>query len=403
MRKRLVVLMMLVAVVLGGVALWSRVGPKLQAPSVVRLPPGEPTAIPGGGSAEELPVQVRTFKASRVAFSDMLPVTGTIRGQSEVPMKFEVNGVVRAIHFHEGEVVETGELIAELEDRDARLRVEHAQSKLAAAEAQAKVAATRLAMHERLFAAGAIIQAKLDEMRAEREQAQAQVATARKEVELAESELDKTRLEAPITGVLGTFEVDPGEYVTPQSAVCLLADVSSVFVELGIIERDIEKVKLGQVVKITVDAFPGAEFQGAIDQMTPIIEGKSRTLTAKVKVLNDTGSLLPGMFARAEIAVFQKEDALIVPTTALQDQDGDGTFESVFTVDEAQLAHPRPIRLGYTTTDYAEILEGLVEEEQVVVEARGKLQEGSKVVLLEVEESGLKRTEPHEDGKDVDR
>ena len=398
MRRRLRLLIILLGLALGAAALWRAIGPVLRGggPAVVKLPPGQPAAIPEGGTPEEMPVQVRVFKASKVSFSDTLPVTGTVRGQMEVPLKFEINGVVKAIHFREGELVQHGEAIADLDDHELQLRVEHSQAKLAAAQAQEKLAAHRMAMHERLFQLGAIIQEKLEESKLEHEQAQAQLDTAGKEVELAQADLTKASLKAPMDGVVGTLEVEVGEFVTPQTSVGLLADVTNVFVELGVIERDIEKVKLGQAAKITVDAFPGAELHGTIETLTPVIEGKSRTLTAKVKVPNEKGALLPGMFARAELTVFQKEDALVVPTTALQDQDGDGVFEAVFVVDEAQIAHLHPIQLGYMTTDYAEIASGVEEEEQVVVEARGKLKDGSKVVLLEVEESGLKREEPHE-------
>lgn len=396
MRRRLGLLVLLIGIVVGAAVLWRTVGTTwFGGPAVVRLPPGAPPAIPEGPPPEELPIQVRTHKVSRVTFSDTLPVTGTVRGQVEMPLKFEVSGVIKQIAFKEGELVEQNEVVATLDDRDAKLRVEYAQKKLATAEAEAQLAVTRLGVHERLFQIGAIIRAKLDEAKAEVARARAQVATAAKEVELAQAEEAKTILKAPISGVIGSLEVEPGEVVTvnPPTTICLLADVASVNVELGVIERDIEKVKLGQRAKITVDAFPGSEFTGAIEQMTPIIEGKSRTLTAKVKVPNEGGALLPGMFARAEITVFEKEEALIVPTTALQDLDGDGAFETVYTVELDQTARVRPIRLGYLTTDYAEILEGLVEEEQVVVEARGKLKDGGKVLLIEVEESGLAREE----------
>lgn len=385
--------------ILGLAALWRAVAPMVRGggPAVVQLPPGQPGVIPEGGAPEELPVQVRVFKASRVSFSDTLPVTGTVRGQTEVPLKFEINGTIKAIHFREGEMVQREEAIAELDDHELQLRVEHSEAKHEAADAQAKLAAHRVGMHERLFQIGAIIGEKLEESRLEEAQARAQALAAEKETSLAQAELAKASLKAPMDGVIGTLDVEVGEFVTPQASVGLLADVAAVFVELGVIERDIEKVKLGQAAKIMVDAFPGVELQGTIESLTPVIEGKSRTLTAKVKVLNDKGALLPGMFARAELTVFEKEDALVIPTTALQDQDGDGVFEAVFVADEAQIAHLRPIQLGYMTTDYAEIGSGIDEDEQVVVEARGKLKDGSKVVLLEVEESGLKREEPHDE------
>jgi cobalt-zinc-cadmium efflux system membrane fusion protein len=170
-------------------------------------------------------------------------------------------------------------------------------------------------------------------------------------------------------------------------------DVQSVFVELGIIERDIEKIRLGARVKVTVDSLPNTPFEGNIDNLAPLIEGKSRTLTAKVRVENPQGQLLPGMFARAEIAVFEKPDALVIPTSALKDTDGDGKFDSVYIL-EIETAHLKPITLGYLTTDYAEIASGVEEGDQVISEARGALKDGSKVSLLEVEEAGIERAEP---------
>ncbi len=363
---------------------------------MTRLPPG---AKPEAGpqiAEEAVPVAVRTFKASRIEFTDLLPSLGTVRGISEVELKFETNGIVKTIQFREGDVVSQGQVLATLEERDAQLRLEYAESKLKAAQAQRDLAAKRLSINEQLHQIGAIIRAKLEESELEVDQAEAQMETAQKEVELAEAELGKVTLKAPIDGVMGTKEVDEGEFYTSQSPpmiVATLMDVSSVYVELGIIEKDIERIRMGQRVKVTVDSIPNAAFEGTIDNLAPLIEGKSRTLTAKVKVENPQGQLLPGMFARAEIAVYEKPEALVVPTSALKDTDGDGKFESVFVL-EGDAAKLKPITLGYLTTDYAEVTDGLKDEEAVVTEARGPLKDGSKVTLLEEEESAIQRAEP---------
>jgi membrane fusion protein (multidrug efflux system) len=258
-----------------------------------------------------------------------------------------------------------------------------------------RLAEKKYEINEKLFELGAIIRAKLEESELEKGVAEAQLDTAEKEVALAEAELSKTTLEAPIEGVMGTREVEVGEFMSmnPPTVVATLMDVGTVFVELGIIERDIERIRLGQKVKVSVDSLPNASFEGTIDNLAPLIEGKSRTLTAKVRVENAQGQLLPGMFARAEVAVFEKPDALVVPTSALKDTDGDGKFESVFVV-EADLAKLKPITLGYLTTDYAEVTDGLSEGDLAVSEARGPLEDGSKVTLLEEEEAGVQRVEP---------
>lgn len=387
------ILIFLVLAAAGGAFLQWGLPLLLKEPTITRLPPG--AKPPGGPEAEILPVPVRTFKASRIEFKDILPTLGTIRGQVEVDLKFEVSGVVKTIDFREGDLVSQDQVLAALDDRDAALRLEYAQSKRSAAEAQLRLAEKKYEINEKLFELGAIIRAKLEESELEKGVAEAQLDTSEKEVALAEAELSKTTLEAPIEGVMGTREVEVGELVSmnPPTVVATLMDVGTVFVELGIIERDIERIRLGQKVKVSVDSLPNASFDGTIDNLAPLIEGKSRTLTAKVRVENAQGQLLPGMFARAEVAVFEKPDALVVPTSSLKDTDGDGKFESVFVV-EGDAAKLKAITLGYLTTDYAEVTEGLSEGDLVVSEARGPLTDGSKVTLLEEEEAGVQRVEP---------
>lgn len=365
----------------------------LEGPSVVRLPPGAKPSTAPGIEQEKLPIPVRVFKASRIDFTDILPTMGTVRGESEVELKFEVSGLVSSVNFREGDLVTEGQTLATLNDKEAGLKVEYATAKLNTAKTQLKLAEHRLGVNEKLYQLGAIIEPKLKESQIEVEQAQTQVATADRELDLASNEQEKTILKAPIEGVMGTRDLEVGAYVTPQTVVATLLEVGNVFVELGIIERDIERIRMGQRVKVTVDALSDAPFQGTIDNLAPVIEGKSRTLTAKVKVENPQGKLLPGMFARAEIAVFEKPNTLVVPTSSLKDMDGDGKFESVFVV-EGETARVKPITLGYLTTDYAEIAQGLEEGAQVVTEARGPLQDGASVSLLETEEAGIQRAEP---------
>ncbi len=399
MSKRLQMLLVMAIVLMVGVGAVVWVLPMmLKGPSVVKMPPGTKQ----GTEQVALPVPVRVFKATRIEFTDLLPTVGTVRGQSEVELKFEVNGVVKSVDFREGDIASKGQVLMTVDDKDAQLRQEYSESKVKTAQAQQNLAEKRSSINEQLYQLGAIIKEKLEESQLEVEQAKTQVETAEKEMELAKGELEKTILKAPMDGVMGTREAEPGEFVTPQIVVGTLLDVGSVFVELGIIERDIERIRMGQNVKITVDSLPNQTFQGTIDNLAPMIEGKSRTLTAKVKVENPQGQLLPGMFARAEIAVFEKPNALVVPTSALKDIDGDGKFESVFVV-EGETARIKPIALGYLTTDYAEIGGGLEEGEQVVTEARAALKDGGKVSLLETEEAGIQRVEPEISKKEKER
>jgi len=394
MFKRLKTIIIVAVVLIAGFFFVTALLPSmLKNPKVTHLPPGVKPKGGPGTPEENLPIPVRTFKVSKIEFTDLLPTLGTVRGQREVEMKFEVSGTVKSVNFREGDLIKEDQELITLDDREAQLRLQYAESKRATAEAQLKLAKKRLSVNEELYKIGAIIRPKLEESQIEVEQAETQVDTADKEANLARHELERTVFKASMDGVIGTRQIEPGEYVTPQSVVATLIDVNAVYVELGIIERDIERIRLGQKVKVSVDSLPNKTFEGKVDNLAPVIEGKSRTLTAKVKVENTQGQLLPGMFARAEIAVFEKPDALVVPTAALKDTDGDGKFESVFVAD-GEKAALKPVTLGYLTTDYAEVTQGLQEGDQVISEARGNLKDGSALSFLEKEEAAFERTEP---------
>ncbi|MEK7868155.1 MAG: efflux RND transporter periplasmic adaptor subunit, partial [Candidatus Omnitrophota bacterium] len=211
-----------------------------------------------------------------------------------------------------------------------------------------------------------------------------QAKSAEVELKSAEAELKKTDLVAFREGVLGTREAEVGEFVTPNNKISTLYDVKEVFVELGIVEKDINKITLEQNVVVTVDAHSGVVFNGKIDYVYPVIEGKSRTLTAKIKLPNPDAQLLPGMFARAMITVAEFKNAIVIPSLSLNKKD-EGYMVS--TVDEQNRAHIKPVKVEYVTTDYSVIGEGLSEGELVVTETPQELKEEMPVQVIEVQEN----------------
>ncbi len=339
------------------------------------------------GRERKLPV--RTYKISRQDFKDTLPVLGAVKGMTELDLKFPISGTVASINFKEGELVKKGEVITTLDQRDALLKVSYNESRLKSAETALEAAQKKLEIHEDLYRINAIIEPRLQEIRLERDSARHQMETVRAELDSARSELDKTLLYASQDGVIGARDIEVGEFVTPNDRVFTLVDIQEVHIDVGIIERDINKVALGQGASVRVDAYPREEFWGVIDNIFPIVEGGSRTLTAKVRVPNDkeTGLLLPGMFARVQVNLAEFEKAIIVPSVSVNDLDRDGTFESVYVIDAEDVAHVRPVKVLYDkSTDFWVIQEGLQEGELVVVEAPESLKEGDKVQVIEIQE-----------------
>jgi membrane fusion protein (multidrug efflux system) len=369
--------------------------------SITKTEPAAPTTTPLVATPDEGEARatlVRAFKVKPVNFQDILPVMGSIKGKTEIQLKFEINGNIEHINFREGEKIKKGDIVASLDPKDALLRANYAKSKFNSTQAAYKSVLKKLEVHKQLYEAGAIIKTKLEEVELETESAKFQLETAKSEMELAENELTKTRLYATKDGVMGPREAEEGEFVTPQDKVGSLLEISEVFVEVGVVERDIEKLKIGQKAKVFVDAYPNVTFEGTVDYIFPVIEGKSRTLTAKIKVSNPNGLLLPGMFSRTEILIVDLKGALMVPVTCLVTKGG-AVIAPVIpapslikTEDEAQLGtlQMRRVTLGYRTSDYAEIKSGVSANDLVIIEVQGgELKDGARVKITGSEEMEL--------------
>ena len=327
--------------------------------------------------SEATPVKV--YKIKRMDFKDTLPVLGTIRGYKEVPLKFQVSGVLESFNFEEGEKIQEGDIIANLEQKDALLKLKYAELELSSSK--------------KMFEIGAIIEDALEK--------------SKLEYESAKSDLEKTNIYAVSDGVLGSRDIYVGTYVTPNDKVGMFADITKVYAEFDIIEKDVPKLKLGQKSEIFVDALPNKNFVGTIDTISPIIEGRTRTQRVKVELKNPEGSLNPGMFTRGLISTYEKKDALIVPASALKKQEeGYVVFvvhrdkeleaekqevptqviEGIEVERDTGTIEIRAVKVAYMTQDRVEIGEGLEENELIVMELYQELQDQEKVEVAEVQE-----------------
>ena len=330
-------------------------------------------------------VPVRCYRTALMYFKDDLSVMGTVRGSIEITCKFEVNGVIDAINYREGDIIYKDDLIAALNKKDVQLKIDYAKSKLESAKTQHLATQKKLDIHKSLYEIGGIIKVKLEEVELEVRSAELQVESAEVELKSAESEFEKTNLHAPRDGVLGSKDVEVGEFVTSNDKIATLYDIMKVFVELGIVEKDIEKIALEQDVAVTVDAYYGVDFRGIIDSIVPVIEGRSRTLTVRVGIENEDAMLLPGMFARALITVAEFEDAIVVPSMSINKTEDEG-YNAFIVNEDAGTVEMRPVEVAYVTTDFTVIASGIAEGELVVSDTPQELKDGMDVDIIEVQE-----------------
>ncbi len=336
---------------------------------------------------EEEAVVVKAIKVKKGEFKDVLPILGTVEGSSEVDLKFEVNGIIDFFNFKEGDFVRKGDVVSRLNNSDAMLKVKYRQAKLEVAQTAIKGAQKKVDIYQNLYKIGAVIKEKLDETEIDLENKQKEYEAAKIEVESAKAELDKTYLKSPIDGVLGQRDADPGEFATSNTDVISVYDTKEVFVKIGVVEKDINKVTANLPVSIAVGTYPDKEFQGTVVNTMPRIQGKSRTLTVKAKISNEDNLLVPGMFAKGTITVYTKKDTISVPIDAVQGKEGES---HVFIVDENSKTVKKDIKVGYIASEEIQIDEGLAEGDQVVTDSPVKLKEGIKVKVAEEKEEDSK-------------
>ncbi len=311
-----------------------------------------------GVAVVDMGTQVKVLKTTKTDFSDSILAMGSIKGFAQVNLGFQISGVVSVFYFREGDEIKSGQVIVQLDPQEQLLKYEQAKVKYENAQA--------------LYDLGAIIPLKLKE--------------ARLEVELAQTELAKTAIVAPSDGILGSRDVEVGSMVNPNMKVATFLDVEDVFAEAGIMEREINKVVLGQSVKINVDAYPDLDFGGTVTNISPMVKGKSKTLNVKVQIANPYRLLLPGMFVRVRVKIFETKNAIIIPRPALKKVKG---AYHVFAVNPDNKAEFKTVKLGYVTTDNVQITEGLKEGELVVVEGMEELKDGAKVQVMEYQSTAF--------------
>ena len=181
---------------------------------------------------------------------------------------------------------------------------------------------------------------------------------------------------------MGPLEVEAGELVSPHFKVASLFNVSKVFVDAGIIEKDISKVRRDQNVTVEVDAYPKDQREVKVATISPVVEGKSRNFKVRIEIPNNdpTKPFLPGMFARAKIIIYSAPQALIVPVSAIKD-------DMVYVVKDSKVS-PQVVKVKYKSYDYAEISEGLKESDEIVAEVEGEVSAGTKAEVINKREYG---------------
>jgi multidrug efflux system membrane fusion protein len=318
------------------------------------------------------PANVTAVVAKSEAIPNLLTAVGDLVAVHQVNVTSDVSGRITEILFTAGSRVKAGTPLVQLFDGPE-------QGDLANYKAQATVAQLSLDRAKQLASRQFGPQATVDTAQAAFDQANAGIAKT-------EAIISQKLVRAPFDGDLGVRQVEVGQYLTAGTQIVSLTDLSTLYANLTVTEKQSSQVKVGQTVKIAVDAYPGRDFEGKITTIEPQISTDTRNIRVQATISNPDRILKPGMFATTTITLPEKPPVVTVPETAV-----DYTLygDSVFLITEKKeddgktslTAVRTAVKTGNRTAGRVAILKGLNPGDRVVAVGQIKLRSGMAVAI----------------------
>ena len=312
------------------------------------------------------PTRVKTQVVSPGMMDNAQTYVGIVEEREATAVSFTGMGVVKRMLVNEGQAVTRGQLIAEMDDTQAR-------NVLSGAEAQMTQANDALERYKMLHDNGSLPEVQWVEI-------QSKVAQAKSQLEVAKKNLADCRLTAPVSGIIGKKLIGTGETALPSQAIVSILDISTVKVKVAVPEAEIGGINASTPTSILVEAINGS-YQGGRIEKGVEADALTHTYDIRINVANGDRKLLPGMVASVRF-ISEGSQAIgskMVPVTALQKK-SDGTL-FVWTVGKDSTAHRTTVTIGQTQGNYVNVVDGLSIGDRIVIEGYQKLSEGTKVVF----------------------
>jgi membrane fusion protein (multidrug efflux system) len=328
-------------------------------------PAAQPAQARAVASAQNagIPVEVGTIELT--AINEEVEALGTLAADESVVIAPEIAGRVVSLGFREGERVSKDQPLVKLDTAILDAEVKQAQADLS-------LARDTYERNRSLVQRGSGTQVAL-------EQATAQLASQEARLQLAQSKLALATIKAPFTGVVGLRSVGVGDFVSIGKPLITLTNIDPIKVDFRVPEIYMTQLKVGQPVQLKVDAVPDRPFTGQVFAIDPVVDVNGRAVRLRATIPNGDLVLKPGLFARVTVVVDKRDNALVVPETAVVP---DGIGKTVFIVENGK-AKRMPVELGKRLPGKVEVVKGLKAGMQIVTAGQMRLREGSPVAIKE--------------------
>jgi multidrug efflux system membrane fusion protein len=337
-----------------------------------------------GGGPLEFPVEVAPVEARSVEYS--VNAVGSVEAFERVEITSRIPGAVERVHFSEGNVVEPGSLLVEIEPERYRLAVRSARATLEKAQASEAEAMTGLKRREMVNAQNPALvkEEDLDAWRTRVSTARAEVAQARSGVGLAELNLREAFVRAPAAGVIQTRNIQTGQYVQPGATLATLVRREPLLLRFQVPEQDAARIRPGMQARFSVRE-NARQYSAELTHVAAAADSTSRMVPVTARVDDrDRAELRPGSFAQVTVPVGSRVEAPVIPQVAVRPSER-GFLAFVV---EGDVARERELQLGLSTEDgRVEVRSGVKRGERLVVRGAEALRDGAKVRVTGGEEA----------------
>lgn len=360
-KKKYAVMALAGICVASGAAWW------YQNKSLSSTAPAAAGAAPAGG--QRVPA-VEVAKVDAVTLIDETQSVGSLRSRQSVMLRPEVAGRVKQIFINDGQRVEKGQLLVQLDDQ-----LQAAQ--LAQAKAELSIALANHKRNQELVSQNFISKRSLDESAAALDVAQAKL-------DLAAATLQRLKIVAPFNGVVGLKQVSVGDYLKDGADIVNIEDLDAVLVDFRLPERFQSKIQAGQKTQLNIDALPGRPFAAVVQAVDPLIDANGRSVGIRGCIDNRQQQLRPGMFARVKTVFGVRDKALVIPEEAIVPQGGRTFVVRVVPGEQADtlVSQRVAVKVGVRQPGKVEILEGLEAGDSVVTAGHQRLQKDGTAVRV---------------------
>lgn len=320
-----------------------------------------------GGGFEPPPTPVELADVQTVTVTDKFEAVGTVAAGEAITVVSEVDAVVTALPFIEGKEIDSGGLIALMDDQQIKAAFQSAE----ATRDQAQSAYDRA---KSMLSAGAVSKQAMDD-------ATANLKVAEAAYEQARVRLSKCQIRAPFSGVIGPRLVSPGAFLRSgfslATPITTLTQISRLKVMFTAPEKIYPRLTRGSEITVTTPAYPDAKLIGKIDVIDPIVDSLTRSVRVIARVSNPDRKFRPGMSATVSAVLGERPNSLTIPDEAVF---AEGNQAFVFEVQPDNSVMRKPVILGSREAGTVEVVSGLTSGAKVVRAGHQKLYDGAKVM-----------------------